>query len=522
MRTYVFGAKAPIENADAAREQMLLAHRYRNTLTEQVGRPLQQAICAKLAFSEKKSDELNDEKLSRMRAARAACNVYWGTYLGVEDAFNRALGTARRDLRFQRWDGSGHLGVQVQTTRPLSVEGLLLGMDTRVRLTGTGKHRILHLRVGTEGTSPIFATFPIVYHRDLPPGAQVIWVKVITQRVATHTKWSAHFICKGVETTRPLPTGTGEVAIDVGWRLRPNGSVRVAVWQDGDGQAGELCLPKLLRNRDTKVEDLRSIRDKMFNAARVELGKKRKECSPNWPEWLLEATETLYAWRSPARLAQLTLRWRAEVEKESGVRLDQAPGGHPTLSTLETWRKQDKHLYEWECHQRQSILRQRREIYRLFALQMARYKYVTVEALDLHDFAELDKAASDIEAVRGRRFDAALSVLLGCIEGATVRAGGHYYRAPPEWTTQTCNACGQREEFDKKKELVHTCGHCGVTWDQDENAARNLLARAATWRASTGGRSQMEGRPIVKESAVSQRRREGKQKKKEARSQTRV
>jgi hypothetical protein len=34
IRVYQYGLKAPTQNADLVREQMILAHRYRNTLTE--------------------------------------------------------------------------------------------------------------------------------------------------------------------------------------------------------------------------------------------------------------------------------------------------------------------------------------------------------------------------------------------------------------------------------------------------------------------------------------------------------
>jgi transposase len=41
-------------------------------------------------------------------------------------------------------------------------------------------------------------------------------------------------------------------------------------------------------------------------------------------------------------------------------------------------------------------------------------------------------------------------------------------------TTKRCHACGSMEEFDRR-ELTHTCSTCSLLWDQDYNAAMNML-----------------------------------------------
>ena len=51
---------------------------------------------------------------------------------------------------------------------------------------------------------------------------------------------------------------------------------------------------------------------------------------------------------------------------------------------------------------------------------------------------------------------------------------------PPQWTSQECSACGRMV----KKSLsvrTHICPGCGLVLDRDENAARNILARALEW-----------------------------------------
>jgi transposase len=44
-------------------------------------------------------------------------------------------------------------------------------------------------------------------------------------------------------------------------------------------------------------------------------------------------------------------------------------------------------------------------------------------------------------------------------------------------STRTCHVCGLVEKFDAKQYIFHACSGCGSTWDQDDNAAANLLDR---------------------------------------------
>ena len=502
MRTYSYGAKAPRENADLVERQLIAAHRYANRLVE-IERERRVAWAA--AEDEPAQKVANDDAAEAIRRARAWCDgLYWGTKQIVEDAAQRSRRSGR-EATFARWDGTGTIAVQIQwqATRHtgLTVDELLAGTDRRARLVGAGRHRLLSLRIGSTGETgrdPLWATFPIVYHRDLPPEARIKWVCVVCRRVGTHFKWSAQFVLDGLpEITLPAPT-RGTLAVDVGWR-RLDGNSRVAVWVDDAGQKGELYLPADLPTRWAKVEDLRSIRDKNFNGALAALREWRGEATV--PDWFRQATTHLHAWRATARLAALSVRWRTQ----------RFAGDDAAFVALELWRRQDKHLLEWESHQRENVMRARREAYRLFARFAATYRRVVVERLDLRDFAELPDGPEDprATAARGRRFQAGLSELLNSMADACLRSGSEWIEAPPEWTTQTCYQCGERELFDAAGSVEHTCSHCDAAWDQDENAARNLLARAAKHEPGTGTRSRRQRRVAPEETKAALRRAKG-------------
>lgn len=553
MRTYKYGAKVATRGAEVVDEQIRLAHRYRNRLVEielarraAVHRAYRQhpefaeAEDAALAASERLAASTNGDTKARRQEARDAwarlkvvraglmaemagvfastqeeardaarrargdCKVYWGTYLIIEDAAQRA-NQADAPPRFKRYDGSGTVAVQVQHGMP--VEKLVGGTDTRVRLAGAGKRRELHLRVGSdEHRQPVWAVFPIVWHRDLPTDASIKWVRVSRRRVGTKQQYSAQF---SIETALPkLPAPTrGTVAVDVGWR-KFDGGVRVAAWVDDEGRAGELRIPRRILDRYRRTESLRSIRDRSFNATLKLLLEARDDV---WPAWIREELRYAHQWRATGRLARLAILWRRQ----------RFEGDETIYGIVEAWRRQDKHLLEWEANQRENVLRARRELYRLFALEIARYRSIAVERLDLRDFAELpdEGEVEDPRATsaRGRRFQAALSELLGCMADAAARAGCAWAEQKAAWTTQTCFACGAREEFDAAGPVDHTCAQCDATWDQDVNAANNLL-RAVQRGETLGGRSRVKVPVPAGESAVAVRRREGKQRKAKKRS----
>lgn len=509
MRTYVYGALPPTQGAEHVEQQLRLAHRYRNKLVE-IERARREAVAAAGEDAEAKEHAHTGAK-EAVRAARAESGVYWGTYLLVEDDVQRSNRSSKEAPHFVRWDGRGRLGVQLQ--QGLGVPDLLAGNGrlVRVKISENGRRAEVHFRVGSTGREPLWAVFPIVYHRPLPPAAQVKWVRAAIRRVGVHTKWEIHFVLDNVDARLPSPV-LGHVAVDVGWRRFQNVGVRVAVWVDDAGRQGELRLPERLVERWQKVADLRSIRDIHFNVQRDALAVARKSASSSWPQWFLETTETLHLWKSPERLRQLVRRWgRNRFAGDEGI-----------FAPATAWFKKEVHLLSWEANQRENVLRARREIYRLFALQLARYKRATIEHLNLRDFAELPGPGEPEDprtaASRGRRFQASLHELFACIADAAGRSGTELTEMDPAYTTQRCAFCGYTEVFDAAGQVSHVCTGCGRSWDQDINAAMNLL-RAPPERLHPCTRSRRQISDIAGESDVQKRRNEGKARVRAKRSQ---
>ena len=534
MRTYTYGSKSPTQNAEIVQQQLERAHRYYNVLVE-----IERERAGALVGAHDSRKPVDDAANAKIRLERGRCGVYWGTYLCIEDAVHRAAkmcavvpakkeGTCPRckvpfvagelitihtkqklllacskcgnGPHFRRWNEQGLVAVQLQGG--LSAEELIAGKDTRARLVGEGKRRDLWLRVGSEGVRPVWAIFPIVYHREIPTGTKIQWVRLCVHRVGTKAKWSAQFVLEAPAEMWALPSPMwGTIAVDVGWRdLGPDG-LRVATWVADTGATDDLRLPRSMLDRDRKVSDLHSIREKAFNAMRDRLVEERRAHGEAWPEWLRQETHSLHQWRSTAKLAGLVSRW--------GHRMP-APGA-PAWAEYEAWRKQDKHLLEWESNQREAILRERREVYRLFAIELARHRKVVMERLALDDLAVVAEKPEDrlTHNSRSHRFDAGLSYLMNYAADAVTRAGGEWVEVPAPMTTQWCHKCGQEERFDAAPSVEHACSHCGAVWDQDANAARNLLARAATCYTPPGTRSRAKVVDPTVETPAAAKRRKG-------------
>ena len=426
-------------------------------------------------------ERCNDEAAQARRDARKASGLYWGTYLVVEQAAQAACGGPT--LHFARWDGSGHVAVQVQRTRPLTTDGVF-GDDTRVQIDplapdaydhpSRGERRrrqrtAIRVRIGSAADrSPIWCELPVILHRPLPAG-RVTWVHLLRERVEAKDRYRVQLV---IESDGPPleRCGTGVVGVDLGWRLTPEG-LRVAYAAGSDGAEHVLVQRADVGAAVKHAEGLRGTRDDNLTAIRVWLV--AWLAGREVPEWLAEARKTLPLWRSQARLAGLVLRWRSQRWE----------GDAEGYERLEAWRKQDKHLWTWEVHERRRTLGRRREQYRVWAAGLARrYEVLVLEDFDLRDVAKQRPAEEDKdtqESARYQRVIAAPSTARAALVNAFRQRGGIVIAAPAEFTTQMCHACGKRCRWDQAAEITHTCEHCGARWDQDRNAALTLRAYAS-------------------------------------------
>lgn len=414
---------------------------------------------------------IETEAKDEIKVARAACGVYWGTYLRIEKSHEQTR-SEPTDPEFKRWDGSGYVGVHFM--QGISVAQAFSGENTLLRIStpdSRGRAEVL-LRIGSDNRAPVWARFALLLHRPTPSDARIKSAWAQRRKVGTRWRWE---LCMALESDTfksPVRTPSHACGINLGW-LKVDAGLHVGTLWGSDGHIQEIVVPNGILKRIEHARSIRSIRDRNFEAARDALCAALKTLPA--PDWMKERTESLAQWRSTQRLSNLVwMSWRTQ-------RFD---GDREIFDVMDAWRKQDRHLLQWEASEIDRALGNRREVYRVVASQIAkRYSTIVIEKFNLNMLVRRKKAEEKEteaeQAQRSARFLAALSELRGAFKLACSNQGSNLREVDPAYITQDCHVCGFRCDFDAEHERRHVCESCGVEWDQDLNAARNLLNRGS-------------------------------------------
>jgi Putative transposase DNA-binding domain len=213
-----------------------------------------------------------------------------------------------------------------------------------------------------------------------------------------------------------------------------------------------------------KIGTLWSVLDRRFSEARSAL--LRWRLANEIPDELLPYLSRVVADESPQAL----------LEFANACRLTSAAVDPRVLAQLAEWKQKHIHLWTWVVNLRDQLTRRRLELFRRFAAGLVkRYGIIFVEQFDLRWLSGKAPAEIARPSFGGKyRVAAAPGILRRVIENACRRTGVAFCRVPSKNTTRACYACGRIEEWDSAKHLFHTCA-CGVTWDQDYNAALQIL-----------------------------------------------
>lgn len=386
-------------------------------------------------------------------------------------------------LQFHRWDGTGKVNIRYSTGLPVEK---VFGGDGRLQIdpvpdeawtspSRSERRRLartrVRIRVGSDGRQPVWMELPMVMHRPMPPGAQVRSASVKREFVAGQPRYKL-LVTVRLPEVPPQPQGTRPACgIDLGWRkLRSvDGKLRAGYVVDEMGNGHEIALPPDTLLLFEQVDRLDSVRDERCNEMLDVLIAWLKQARSQLPEWLQEAAKGVSHWK-PRHLVRLLRSWQKQ----------RFPGDEQIVAALESWYKQEQHLYSWQGNLRDQLLRHRREIYRKEAAELAKkYGAVYMEKFDLRQVSRQPKPEEGTKGENKRlnwmRKSAAVSTLRQAIQSACSREGVSVSYVEAKDTTRKCHVCGHVDRFDAAKELRHTCSQCGSTWDQDYNAAIQIL-----------------------------------------------
>ena len=102
--------------------------------------------------------------------------------------------------------------------------------------------------------------------------------------------------------------------------------------------------------------------------------------------------------------------------------------------------------------------------------------------------------------------DAGISTLYSMMEAKAKVFGREFVRVPPQYTSQTCNACGEAHKSSRLTQSKFVCVGCGHTEHADTNAARNIRDLAFSEQSGryptlVGGTSEQSDKPAADPSA---------------------
>lgn len=439
------------------------------------------------------------------KKAREASDLYWGTYLMVEkaaEAFRKDLG----DPQDRSYRGEGSVGVQLQ--KGLPTPEAFAGNDTRLRLihdplphvserdakwahvpkptpgskSNNRKLRedhLVYLRIGSDETKkPKWAVLRTwITPERLPEESRITYASLHRRIIAGREKWWL-LLEAALPVKPPQATPEKAVGIDVGYRVKEDGSMRVAVAVGSDGVVHELLLDAGYVGQYAKVFDLQSIRDDMYNEIRQKLRSFVEANDTNkvlLPLAILEALAEMDEWYTPGRLCSLIRQW-GRARGSTGVNeTEQA-----IYDVMNHWQKREHHLWQYQENLRDQLQANRTYRYRVFAKQMRTlYGEIVVERLNLNELHDVDRPEEDRKLPKNIRSAARLACLSELLR--FLRESGAVEH-PAENTTRFHLGCNEIIEAEFAKHYVVHCTKCGVDFDQDVNAAKVLLAGAGTDR----------------------------------------
>lgn len=424
-------------------------------------------------------DQYELDRREASKKAMTASGLYWANYNKVRMDYEEARRKVFKlgaELKFHRFTGEGSINVQFQKglpTEDVFREGTILQIlevpeyswdksrAERKRLTQTK----VKFRVTSDNRKPVWAEFSMVLHRPLPEGESIKSAAVIRKKVGRKWRYSLH-ITVTIESQLKIH-GKGIIALDMGWRKVDEG-LRVGYWVNVDGDHDQLVLNNSILAEFEKCNDLRSIRDNHFNEIKEKIKLWSKENEK--PDWLAEDIKFLSKWKSQGKLVSIVNKWREN-------RFD---GDNDIFTLINYWREREFHLYDWESNLRDQVIKRRREIYRVFASELVKkYGVIIIEDIDLINLAKkVDPEHGPKISIKAdsNRFIASIGILIKSIEDACKRSGADKITVDAVNTTRICNNCSFLNDKSSVK-LFLTCEKCGNTYDQDFNAAKNILKR---------------------------------------------
>lgn len=428
---------------------------------------------------------------ARKSALYGSSDLHWGT----KNAISEGVEASRSGPPPQQRRGEGEVmfSVQLQAarrggeTRSANWQALLTdnAWSSQVRLraipaaevAGFSKSRpgqairngvksqhqhMLQIRV-TADSEKGWVEMPFHFRPDRwPADAKILYVRIRRRKLRARYQWLVQFVVTSEQFSRQV--GTGEVGINLGSRLLKNG-LRAAYAVDDTGHSETLELPHEDFVRHWRyTEELQAIRDREFTAMLTSLRDWLKRHKKLLPGWLREEAKTLHLQKAK-RVARLVMRWRDN-------RFD---GDEKIFADVNYWRsRKNGHLLEWQNSEMGRTNGRRKSLYQKWAADLRkRYGTVYIGKINYRELREVEEPEDEAGSSEVRKLAARAAI--GSLKVILQMSGMKVVERDPSYTTQLCHVCGHVNDFDAASRLEVVCESCASCYDQDYNAAHNLL-----------------------------------------------
>ena len=425
-----------------------------------------------------------------LKGKRQTAPCHWGNREYLLDTFKAALQAARktgvevqekkgpfRELHFRQPYTSGisadqlwtHQGRVRLTHSSDQVRQSLVFWSTHTVEERHVRWRPLHL-TGQFQVGPTMLDFDCVYHRPFPPHARIKSFDLVGREVIrsggrlhggsyaeTKPMWEWHLVVAVEHPPAVLRALSGSCGIDIGWRMRPNGQLRVGYLVSPTGSE-EICFPEALVADYTKTIALQQLIDTETDEAAHAIQLSVDEERINYPPLLVERL-------AKPRWTRPVLFWLLRETHDEHIR-----------DILEKWAHTTTRLYQEQRRLYLYCQHYRNDWYRKLAWRLAcQFAEITIEDLDLRELRKKEtregKAALNLSEHLGRF--ANLSFHRRALIEATTKTGAVIRKVPAKNTTLECHGCGALIP-ENTGALFLECPN-GHRWDQDVNAGINLL-----------------------------------------------
>lgn len=428
------------------------------------------------------------------KAIRQGSGLYWCNYNRVIDSFERGRKLAKKHggrmqfsdplrddgvLTVQIQRGPSGLGCTMDEIMAGRIPQLLINpVPSDIDLLARSERRKqartqMSMRIDADGHR---LEAPVTIHRLPPPGARIKSAQLTWRKEGQEMCWQLALTLSSpaVEIRHVARNACG---LDVGWRKQADGGLLVATLIDTTGHLRRFILPPDWMTGMDQIERLSSHLD----AHAVELASQWHCRVAELPD---DLRQPLIAWRPKlgaghvdcARLHN-AVQARIAAVKGTDARAD-------VPDSIRHWYDRYRHLLVWRDHLRVNLLGRRREYYRLWAREIAAaYALIGVEDIDLADMARTKTRAPEDgdhplhQEARAQRQRASVHSFLQELRHQATKTGAEVAVVDPKCTTLECHTCGAHSPQRDRADRIWNCPN-GHVWDQDENAARNILTAA--------------------------------------------